>query len=65
MTECDTCVKSKWYCENKCPFRPAKYTEFKRCIDCPAWRGRCGLKKQINRIAQDVVCSDFYKLGGK
>jgi hypothetical protein len=26
MYECDTCVKGNWYCQNKCPLRPPKYS---------------------------------------
>jgi hypothetical protein len=30
MYECDTCVKGKWYCENKCSLRPPQYSPTKQ-----------------------------------
>lgn len=30
MYECDTCVKGKLYCENRCPLRPPQYSPKKQ-----------------------------------
>ena len=32
MYECDTCVKGKWYCENRCPLRPPQYSSEKQQV---------------------------------